>query len=196
MLPANGCLTWQLFDYIFKWVSVFIGAVAQQVFAIVLIEPFRAHTSSDRFQHLFQKLPDGKMWYVMLCHEMHLDTKMYIYIRTALLFKIEVLTVLTTYVVVLQKSFATNCYLPLIWPRRLSVLHSRNIMISKLSVRSSPTPHFIHMYLSIDDLPMPAGAWTVMMVGSAGPASGIDQHLPNISSILTLWTAPAWKDKK
>ena len=60
-----------------------------------------------------------------------------------------------------------------------------------IPVHISPTPHFMHMYLSMDDFPIPAGAWTVMMVGRAGAASGIDQHRPNISSIFTLSTAPA-----
>ena len=41
-----------------------------------------------------------------------------------------------------------------------------------------------------DHSPIPAGAWTVMMVGSGGPALGMLQHLPNMSSILTRSTGP------
>ena len=37
---------------------------------------------------------------------------------------------------------------------------------------------------------MPAGAWTVIIVGKDGPGQGTDQHLPNISSIRTDSTAP------
>ena len=48
----------------------------------------------------------------------------------------------------------------------------------------------MHMYFNIDDFPIPAGAWTVMIVGRGGAAPGRHQHFPNISSILTLSTAP------
>ena len=46
----------------------------------------------------------------------------------------------------------------------------------------------MHMYFSIDVFPMPAGAWTVIIVGKDGPLLGTDQHFPNISSMRTDWT--------
>ena len=80
---------------------------------------------------------------------------------------------------------------PVMDPNRFKVRHSTNSKMSKFSVHSSWQPHFMHMYLSMEVLPMPAGAWTVMMVGREGPWQGTAQHLPNISSIRTDSTAPA-----
>merc|ERR1712165_109940 len=55
--------------------------------------------------------------------------------------------------------------------------------MSKLSVQSSPSLHWRHMYFSIELFPIPAGAWTVITVGSLGPTIGICQEFSNRSWI-------------
>ena len=56
-----------------------------------------------------------------------------------------------------KSTLSKNC-VPVMEPSLLSVRHSTKMRTSKLEPHSSLQPHFMHMYFSMELLPMPAGA--------------------------------------
>ena len=59
------------------------------------------------------------------------------------------------------RTLSKNC-VPVMEPSLLSVRHSTKMSTSKLELHSSLQPHFMHMYFSMELLPMPAGACNVL----------------------------------